>query len=178
MNRIKLKLEEEVSLAQAGFRAGKGTRDHILSLNILIQKCRNFNSELRVCFIDYSKAFDCVSHQQLWKALADMNFNPTIGSLIRHLYEDQEATVRVDNGFSDWFPVKKGVRQGCILSPYLFSIYTEDIMRDVQADDRSELFEEPKVNGHLMRDLRYADDTALLSKTEAGLGNLIMSIVK
>ena len=69
MNRIKHKLEEEVSLAQAGFREGRGTKDHILNLNILIQKCRDFNSELRVCFIDYSKAFDCVSHQQLWKVL-------------------------------------------------------------------------------------------------------------
>ena len=101
-----------MSLAQAGFSAGITSWDHILNLNMLIQKCHDFNTELGVCFIDYSKAFDCVSHQQLWKALADMNFNPTIGSLIRHLYEDQEATVRVDNGFSDWFPVKKGVRQG------------------------------------------------------------------
>ena len=60
MNRMKLKLEAEVSVAQAGFRAGLGTQDHIMNLNILIQKCRDINNELHICFIDYSKAFDCV----------------------------------------------------------------------------------------------------------------------
>ena len=176
MNRIKTQLEEEVNRVQAGFREGRGTRDHILNLNILIQKCRDFNTELRICFIDYSKAFDCVKHQMLWKTLAQMGLEPTTRCLIRQLYEGQQAAIKLESGQSEWFQVEKGVRQGCILSPYLFSIYTESIMRDVDEDERSKTYEEPKINGEKIKEIRYADDTALLSKTEAGLEKLVDAV--
>ena len=91
MKRIRNKLEIEVSRAQAGFRKGRGTRDHILNLKLLIQKCREFNSELRICFIDYSEAFDCVSHRLLWTTLTKLGFDCKIISLIRNLYDGQEG---------------------------------------------------------------------------------------
>ena len=72
--RIERKLEKEVSATQARFRKGLGTRDHIFNLRMIIQKCREFNNDLYMCFIDYSKAFDCVSHSQIWTPLIKMGF--------------------------------------------------------------------------------------------------------
>lgn len=143
---------------------------------MLIQKFREINNDLRICFIDYSKAFDCVNHQMMWKTLSDMNFHPKIIALLKSLYSNQQAVVRLENTTTETFTVGKGVRQGCILSPYLFNLYTEDIMRDVELDDRSTRYDEVNIHGHRIRDLRYADDTALLSTTTIGLTNLIMSV--
>ena len=85
---------------------------------------------LYLCFIDYSKAFDCVEHRALWGVMEELGFPKHIIKLISNLYEDQESAVRLgDNSITDWFKIGKGVRQGCTLSPYLFSIYTEGIMR-------------------------------------------------
>ena len=112
--RLSKKLEEEVNRTQTGFRSGRGTRDHIFNLQVIIQKCREMGKELRICFIDYSKAFDCVKHRELWNTLTEMGFGRRITSLIKGLYEGQESAVRLESGLTDWFPVEKGVRQGCI----------------------------------------------------------------
>jgi len=105
-----------------------------------------------------------------------MNFQPKLIDLIRSLYEGQQSAVRLEGGTTDWFPITKGVRQGCILSPHLFSLYTEGIMRDVENDPRKDAYDEPRIQGMPVRDLRYADDTALLSTTPKGLENLIKSV--
>ena len=105
-----------------------------------------------------------------------MNFDNKIISLITSLYEDQRSAVQLENGTTEWFPVTKGVRQGCILSPHLFSLYTEGIMREVEYDPRSGEYDEPRMQGLSIRDLRYADDTALLATKTAGLENLIKSV--
>ena len=83
-----------------------------------------------------------------------------------------QSALRLECGTSEWFPVTKGVRQGCILSPHLFSLYTEGIMREVSLDHRKDDYEEPSFQGVHLKDLRYADDTALLSTTPTGLENL------
>ena len=82
------------------------------------------------CFIDYAKAFDCVDHNKLWEILEEMGIPDHLTCLLRNLYAGQEATVRTGHGTTDWFQVGKGVRQGCILSPCLFNLYAEYIMRD------------------------------------------------
>mgnify|MGYP002042348569 CR=1 FL=1 len=169
MYRLQAKLEKEVSRTQAGFMKNRGTRDHLLNLSTLLQKHNEMNKDLRICFIDYSKAFDCVSHKKMWQTLEDMDFDPKLIALLRSLYDKQKAKVQLENTTSECFEVSKGVRQGCILSPHLFSLYTEDIMRRVESDDRQNDYDEVNINGQKIRDLRYADDTALLSNTTEGL---------
>ena len=176
LKRMENKLEEEVSNTQAGFRKNRETRDHIFNLRMIIQKYREINASLHTFFIDYSKAFDCVNHEQMWQILKKMNFNQKLINLIRSLYEGQQSAVRLECGTSEWFPVTKGVRQGCILSPHLFSLYTEGIKREVSLDHRKDDCEEPSIQGVHLKDLRYADDTALLSTTPTGVEKLIKSV--
>ena len=121
--RMKIKLQAEISDEQAGFREGRGTREQIVNIRNIIEKCREHRHPLYLCFIDYSKAFDCVSHSQLWNTMAKMGFPSHIIELIKNLYHDQEATVRTSNGNTEWFGIGRGVRQGCILSPNLLNIY-------------------------------------------------------
>ena len=80
------------------------------------------------CFIDYAKAFECVDHNKLWKILQEMGIPDHLICLLRNLYADQEATVRTGHGTTDWFQIRKGIGQGCILSPCLFNLYAEYIM--------------------------------------------------
>ena len=105
---------------QAGFRKGRGTRDQIANIHLIIEKEREL--KINICFIDYAKAFDCVDHNKLWKILKVMGIPDYRTYLLRSLYAGQEATVRTGHGTTDWFQIMKGVRQGCILSPFLFNL--------------------------------------------------------
>ena len=87
------------------------------------------------CFIDYAKAFDCVDHNKLWKILQEMVILDHLTCLLRNLYAGQEAKVRTGHGTTDWFQIGKGVCQGCILSPSLFNLYAEYIMRNAGLDE-------------------------------------------
>ena len=86
-------------------------------------------------FFDYAKAFDGVDHKKLWKILKEMGIPDHLTCLLRNLYAGQEATVRTGHWTTDWLPIRKGVRQGCILSPYLFNFYAEYIMRNVGLEE-------------------------------------------
>ena len=90
---------------------------------------------LHFCFIDYAKAFDRVDHNKLWKILKDMRIQDQLTCLLRNLYAGQEATVRTGHGTTDWFQIGKGICQGCILSPCLFSLYAEYIMRNAGLEE-------------------------------------------
>ena len=184
-NRLAKKIDEEINIVQAGFRPNRGTRDHIFNLRNIIEKCREYNKDLYACFIDYSKAFDCVEHQMMWKIMIEMGFPRHLVRLIESLYESQEAAVRIEGETSEWFEVGKGVRQGCILSPYLFNIYAENIMRNVrndaqryndQQDPEHDTFDSLNIGGREYPELRYADDTVLLSTTPIGLEKMIRSV--
>ena len=95
-----------------------------------MEKARKFQKNIYFCFIDYAKAFDCVDHNKLWKILKEMGIPDHLISLLRNLYAGQEATVRTAHGKTAWFQIGKGVHQGCILSPCLFNLYAEYIMRN------------------------------------------------
>ena len=123
--RLEVFLIPELPIDQAGFRRGRGTRDHIANLRWMMEKAREYQRDLYMCFIDYKKAFDCVDHERLWVILRGMGVPVHLIVLLKRLYTNQEATVRTDN-----IDIGKGVRQGCILSPLLFNIYAENIMRE------------------------------------------------
>ena len=95
-----------------------------------LKKQESSRKNIYFCFIDYAKAFDYVDHNKLWKILQEMGIPGHLTSLLRNLYAGQEATVRTGHGTTDWFQIEKGVRQGCILSPCLFYLYAEYIMRN------------------------------------------------
>lgn len=176
MQRIERKTEIEVHQVQAGFRKGRGTRDHIFNLRNIFEKCREFNVDLYACFIDYTKAFDCVQHEKMWNIMKGMGFPTHLIHLIESLYHEQKAAVRTAGETSTWFEVQKGVRQGCILSPYLFNIYAENIMRNVKYDETYGKYESFTIGGNEIPELRYADDTVILSNTPEGLEHLILAV--
>ena len=108
------------------------------------------------CFIDYAKAFDCVDHNKLWKILKEMGIPDHVTCLLRNLYAGQEAAVRTGHGTTDWFQIRKGVRQVCILSPCLFNLYTVYIMRNAELEAAQAGI---KIVGRNTNNFRYADDT-------------------
>ena len=123
----------ELPDVQAGFRKGRGTRDQIANIHWIIEKSREFQKN--ICFIDYAKAFDCVDHSKLWKILKEMGIPDHLTCLLRNLYAGQEAIDRTGHGPTDWFQIGKEVCQGCILSPCLFNLYAEYIMRNAGLEE-------------------------------------------
>ena len=101
----------------------------------IVNKAREFQKNIYFCFIDYTKAFDCVDHNKLWKSLREMGIPDHLTCLLRNLYAGQETKVRTGHGTTDWFQIGKGVRQGCILSPCLFNLSAEYIMRNAGLDE-------------------------------------------
>ena len=128
---------------------------------------------LWVAFTDYAKAFDCVDHNKLWKILKEMGIPDHLTCFLRSLYAGQEATVRTGHGTTDWFQIRKGVRQGCILSPCLFNINTEYITRNARLDEAQDGI---KIAGRNISNLRYADDTSLIAESNEELKSLLMKV--
>ena len=158
---------------QAGFRKGRGTRDQIANIHWIIEKAREFQKIIYFCFIDYVKDFDCVDHNNLWKILQEMGIPDHLTCLLRNLYAGQEATIRNGHGTTNWFQTGKGVRQGCILSPCLFNLYAEYIMRNAGLDEAQAGI---KTAGRNSNNVRYADDTTLMAESEEELKSLLMKI--
>ena len=125
----------ELPDVQAGFRKGRGTRDQITNIRWIIEKASKFQKNIYFCCIYYTKAFDCVDHNELWKILQRMGILDHLTCLLRNRYAGQETTVRTGHGTTDWFQIGKGVCQGCILSPCLFNLYAEYIMRNAGLEE-------------------------------------------
>ena len=113
--------------------------------------------------MDYAKAFDCVDHNKLWKILKEMGIPDHLTRFLRNLYAGQEATVRTRCQTTDWFQIGKGVRQGCILSPCVFNLQAEYIMRNAWLGEAQAGI---KIAGRYINNLRYADDPTLRQKVK------------
>ena len=120
-------MNQELPDVQAEFRKGNVTRDQIANIHWIIERGREFPKNIYFCFIKYTKVFDCVDHNKLWKILKEMGIPDHLTCLLRNLYAGQEATVRTGHG-TDWFQIMKGECQGSILSLYLFNLYVYYIM--------------------------------------------------
>ena len=116
--------------------------------------------------------FDCVDHNKLWKILKEMGIPDHLTSLLRNLYAGQEATVRTGHGTMDWFQIGKGVCKGCILSPCLFNLYAEYIMRNAGLDEAQAGI---KIAGRKIDNLKYADDSTLMAESKE-LKSLLMKV--
>ena len=138
-----------------------------------MERFREYNQDVFLCFIDYSKAFDCVDHSKLWNTLRAMGFPEHLIVLLHNLYDNQEATVRTEVGETDYSGIEKGVRQGHILSPTLFNLYAESIMQEAGVDEAEEGI---RIGSRKINNLRYADDVTLLSDNEKDLQHLVEKV--
>ena len=115
--RLQQYVNHELPDVQVGSRKGRGTRDQIADIHWIIGKVRECQKNIYFCFIDYTKAFDCVDHNKVWKFLQEMGIPDHLTCLLRNMYAGQEATVRTGHGTTDWFQTGKRLHQSCILSP-------------------------------------------------------------
>ena len=165
-------MNQEILDVQTGFRKGKGTRGQIANICWITEKAREFQKNIYFCFTDYSKAFDCVDHNKLWKILKEMGIPNQLTCLLRNLYTGEEATVRTGHGKTDWFQIGKGVRQGWIVSPCLFNLYAENIKQNTGQDKVQAGI---KTAGRNINNLRYVDDITLMVESEE-LKSLLMKV--
>ena len=156
-------VNHELPNVQAGFRNGRGTRDQIANICWIIKKATEFQKNIYFCFIDYTKAFDCVDHNKLWKTLKEMGIPDHLTCLLRNLYTGQEATVRTGHGTTDWFQIGKGVHQGRLLASCWFNLYTKYIMRNTGLEEAQAGI---KIARRNINHLRYADDPTLRQKVK------------
>ena len=165
----------ELSDVQSGFRKDNRTRGQIANICWFIKKAREFQKNIYFCFIDWAKFFDSVDHKKLWRPRKDMGILDHPTCLLSNPYAGQEATVRTGHGTTDWFQIGTGVCQGCILSPCLFNLYAEYIMRKAELDEAQAGI---KIAGRNINNLRYADDTTLMAESEEELKSFLMKMKK
>ena len=137
------------------------------------KKQESSRKNIYFCFIDYAKAFNCVDHNKLWKILKEMGIPDHLTCLLRNLCAGEEATVRTEHGTTDWFQIGKGVLQGCILSPCLFNLYADYIMRNTGLEEAQAGIKIARKN---INNLRNADDTTLMAESEEELKSLLMKV--
>ena len=156
-------MNHELPDVQAGFRKGRGTRDPTTNILWIIEKALKKQKNIYFCFIDGVKAFDFVDHNTLWKILQEIGIPDHFTCLLRHLYAGQEATVRTGHGTTDWLKIGKGVHQGYILSPCLFNLYAEYIMRNAGLDEAQTGI---KIAGRNINNFRSLDDAPLRGRKQ------------
>ena len=174
--RLQQYMNREPPYVQAEFRKVIGTRDQIANICWIIKKkkkSKRVPEKHLLCFIDYAKGFDCVHLNKLWKTLKEMGIPDYLTCLLRNLYSGQKARVRTRHETMDWFQIGKGVGQGCILSPCIFNLYAEYIMRNAGLDEAQTGI---KIAGRNINNLRYADDTTLMAESEEELKSLLMKV--
>ena len=171
--RLQQYVNRELPDVQAGFRKGRGTRDQIANIRWIMEKAKEFQKNIYFCFIDYAKGFDCVDHHKLWKILKEVGIPDHLTCLLRNLYTGQEITLRTGHRTTDWFQIRKGVHQGCILSLCLFNLYAEYIIRNARLDEAQGGI---KIARRNINNLRYADDTSLMAESEEELKSLLMRV--
>ena len=167
------KCEAYLSATQFGFRSGFGTREALFGVNVFAQRCRDMSVDMYACFIDFRKAFDRVRHETLIQILVDIGLDARDIRIIENLYWKQAAVVCIDGTETTALNIKRGVRQGCILSPVLFNIYSEMIFRKALSDKQEGIM----VNGEVINTIRYADDTVLIASSREDLQSLLDCVV-
>ena len=161
-------IERELADSQCGFRRKRGTTEAVTQVHVMSERMIEKQKILYVCFIDYTKAFDRIKHQKLIETLVAKGIPRAEIKVICNLYWSQTAKVRVGDSYTSQFQVKKGVRQGCILSPVLFNIYSEELINEALSQFKGATF-----NGVSYTNIRFADDTMVVAGSEEELQKMI-----
>ena len=172
MARMRNKITPEIAEEQCGFVKDKGTRNAIYMIRTLTERAIEIQKDLYLCFIDYIKAVDKLRHEEIMSILDSLNIYGKDLRIVRNIYWEQTAAMRIGNDLSAFQDIKRGVRQGCVLSPDLFSIYSEIIMRALEGMPGI------KVGGYNMNNIRYADDTVLIADNEKELQEMLDTVVR
>ena len=167
--RIRSKIRPEIAEEQFGFVANSGTTNAIFTLNRVIENAIQVRKNVYLCFIDYEKAFDTVRHNELLDVLKQIGVDGKDLRLIKNIYEMQRVALQLGGELTDWVDIKRGVRQGCVMSPDLFNIYAEFVMRNI--DD-----EGIRVGGKNINKIRYADDAVPIADSEDKLKTLLQNV--
>ncbi|GFS23991.1 endonuclease-reverse transcriptase [Elysia marginata] len=167
MLKVRNKIKPQIAEEQSGFIEGKGTANAIYNLRVLIERALEVKKDVYLCFIDYTKAFDRLRHDEMIMQLEQLNIDGKDFRIIKNMYWEQTAAMRVGNETSSFQRIKRGVRQGCVLSPDLFSLYSEIIMQNLENCPGI------KVGGYNVNDIRYADDTVLIAENKDDLQKLL-----
>ena len=160
--RLQQYVNRELPDVQAGYRKGRGTGDQIANILWIIEKAREFHRKHLLLFYWLCQSL-WLDHNKLWKILKEMGVPDHLTCLLRNLYTVQETMVRTGPGTTDWFQIRKGVCQGCILSLCLFNLYAEYIMSNSGLEQAQAGI---KIAGGNINNLRYADDTTLWQKVK------------
>ena len=168
--RMANRTDKEVSRLQSGFRPRTGTLEGIFNLRTICERATDVQKDVYVCFIDYTKAYDRVKHIKMIECLSEIGIDDKDLQIITKLYWEQSASVRRESGMTSEFKIKKGVRQGCVLSPNLFNLYTEKIFREVED------MKGVNIGGGSINNLRYADDKVLLAEGPMFLQALLTAV--
>lgn len=173
--RIYNRCENLISRNQFGFVNAMGTREALFAVQVLVQRCRDVNLDVYCCLIDYAKAFDRVQHGKMMEILKKTGIDTNDLNIISSLYWGQSATIRVDGETTEAVKIMRGVRQGCVLSPLLFNIYSEQIFKEALDDEEEEGI---SINGKKLSNIRYADDTIVFADSPQALQQLINKIAR
>ena len=133
--RILIKVTESLDAVQFGFRKGKVTRKAIVLLRMIIERAIEKQKDVYMCFVDFEKAFDSVRHEYMVDMLRELGVDKADIRLIVNLYWEQKAAVKIGNNKTRWVAIERGVRQGCVLSPDLFSMYSQVVMDELEDQD-------------------------------------------
>ena len=161
-----------VHKTQLGFVSGNRTSDAHIIINNLVQKyCHKRNTKIFSCFVDFAKAFDTLSRDILLKKLLSHNIKGKFFNIIRNIYTNDKARIKIQNQVTQPFEINKGVRQGCVLSPLLFNIFLSDLAKELDV-----LEEKVKLGNSEIAALIWADDIILFSESESGLQNMLNTL--
>ena len=171
MMRVRNKIRPEIEEEQCGFMEGKGMSNAIFMIRTIIERTLEIQKEVYLCFIDYTIAFDRVQHMEIIKQLQKLHADGKDLRIIKNIYWEQTAAVKIENETCAFQDIKRGVRQGCVLSPELFNLYSETILREL------ENMPGLKKGGKVINNLRYAEDVAIIAENQKDIQNLL-NVVK
>ena len=172
-DRLQHYVNHELPNVQVGFRRGREQEIKLPISTVSLKKQEGSRKTSTFCFIDYTKAFDCVAHNKLWKVIQEIGVSDHLTCLLRNLNTGEETAVKTGHGITDWLQIRKRVGQVCILSPCLFSLYVEYILQNSRLDEAQAGI---KITRRNINNLRYTDGTTLMAENEEELKTLFMKV--